>query len=474
MAAKLKLIERIIGPDRYRALMKRWVEARRRGGCQVPAVATEIYLTGEDKSLERSFPAAIKIEDSSRIECALVVTFKDEQSSLQRWIESLSKQLLKPAELVLVDGGDQLSIDPALEQSIHRAVSPGSLRLIHSAGCNIAEGRNIGVRESTSEIIAFTDLGCTMDSHWLSRLLAPFERNAAIELAMGWYEVVTRSEFAHCFSAYTVPRLNEIDVERFIPSARSFAIRREVFSKLKGFPEYLTVAGEDSLFGYYAHFLLSRAAFVPEAVVRWEFPDTAGGMFRMIQRYAAGDAEGGRIAWEHYLGLVRNIFRLPIVILRYPRRSNASRWQNVRAVSLLLVSQLCGFIQGYRRRRHVFSRRINGLRGVALLISSEPIASGNSELFEEFWRWLQMDYFIVNVYSLAGAAAAKGHRTFEHQRLLSFLRTEFDLDRFLTSVGKDILATKEFVVADLMRDGASRELKERIKKSFPNGDVREA
>jgi glycosyltransferase involved in cell wall biosynthesis len=459
--------------------MRRWVEAQRRAGCVVPAVSTDIYLFNPDKNLRNLFPNARGPESAPEngtetVSVSLVVTFKNDSESLPAWISSLEKQEFKPAELVLVDANEAPALDVAMRKRVEIAMAGNEVKVLHRPKCNIAGGRNFGVTQSTGEVVAFTDLGCTLDSRWLERLITPFVLEPATELSSGWYEPVVRSAFARSFADYSVPKLAEIDVERFIPSARSFAIKRELFTKLNGFPEYLTMAGEDSLFGYYAKFLTVRAAFVPEAIVRWDLPQSASIAFVATLNYAAGDAEGGRIAWRHYLDLVRAAPRFPLAVLRYPRRGEAPRYLQLAVVWVLLSAQLFGFVRGYKRRREIFRRRLELLQGVAFLLSSQPITADNSDPYAQFEHWRKMDYLVINVYSLAGAAEVRFERTLEHQRLLSFLRIEFDLERFLNSVGEMFVTTKKFVVIDCCQDGSSRELAEQIKIKFNVGNVRQA
>ena len=465
------IFKKILGEDKYRALAQRRIEANRRAGCTPPPVSTEVFLFEQNKLLQKLFTKATFVDpaklaepksDLAGLKISLVVTLKNESTAIAEWVESFSKQTLLPSELVIVDASSSLSINSAVRQRLDVALAGRTITILHRPGCNIAEGRNFGVANSSGEIVAFTDLGCTLSPNWLERLIVPFLLTPEIELSAGWYEAVTRSPFASSFAAYTVPRLGDIEVQGFIPSARSFAIRRELFTSLRGFPEYLTFAGEDSLFGYYAKFLLKRAAFVPEAVVRWDSPPNVLRAFNATFNYAVGDAEGGRIAWGHYLNLVRSIPLFPLIVLKYPQRGGGPRYLNIFSVSVLLSSQLFGFVSGYRRRREVNRRRIGSAKRIVFYLTKQPVVAGNSELMGEFDRWLELDYFVVNVYSLAGAAEVKGEKALEHQRLIGFLRTEFDPERFFTSIGESVRTACKFEVVDRCDDSASRELAQKI------------
>lgn len=235
-----------------------------------------------------------------RFPYALVATCKNEADSLKAWIESVERLSLPPAEIVLCDAG---SSDQTVQLLRAWAARRDSVKIISRPGANIATGRNAAAREATQSILVFSDLGTTLAPDWAARLVAPLKEDPEVEVAMGYYDVDVQPGLLRAISRLVTPRLETIDPATFLPSARSVAMTRDVFERAGGYPEHLTDAGEDSLFDIRLKKVATKLAFVPTARVRWKAPGSYLGMFRMITRYARGDAEG-EMFWRHYLWLV--------------------------------------------------------------------------------------------------------------------------------------------------------------------------
>src|ERR1700683_2797306 len=106
---------------------------------------------------------------------SVVVATRDRAAFLPDLVEALADQTMGTSrfEVVVVDDGatdDTWSALKALAQS--SALRLRGLRLDHSIGQGPA--RNIGVRASRSEIVAFTDDDCIPEAPWLSALTGPF------------------------------------------------------------------------------------------------------------------------------------------------------------------------------------------------------------------------------------------------------------------------------------------------------------
>jgi GT2 family glycosyltransferase len=221
----------------------------------------------------------------------LVATVKDAAEHIGEFLDSVRAQTRPPDEVVIVDGG---SADGTLE--ILR--SAADVTLIEAPGANIAEGRNTAIRAAAHEMIAVSDADCVLGPDWLSRLERAIENGA--DVAMGFYRPITRSFFEACAAAVSVRDEDEVDPDRFMPSSRSVAFRREAFEGAGGYPEWLAI-GEDM---YLNHRLRENDAtmdFVPRAVAYWRIRPTPGDMWRQYFRYAEGDGAAGMYPERHAL-----------------------------------------------------------------------------------------------------------------------------------------------------------------------------
>lgn len=223
---------------------------------------------------------------------SVICTIRNDAAGLAQLLSSLDRQTLLPAEIVVVDGGSGAD---ALASVRSEAFRHEGVRLIEGGDLNIAQGRNLAIRETRHDIIACTDAGCEADPHWLERLTAPLRRGDA-DVAGGHYAVGQCGWLQRCAGRLSLPgMLRPVDPVRFNPSARSLALTREAWRRAGGFPEWLSTA-EDTLFDLKLRLLEPplRYAFVEDAVVTWTPRARARGVFRQFVGYARGEGHLGR------------------------------------------------------------------------------------------------------------------------------------------------------------------------------------
>lgn len=307
-------------------ILNRIESFRKRAGITVPHSKNRVFYYSN--SIKDLFPQAVSsfklpessVVDGSRIvvNTSLIVTVRNEARSVETWFESFGAQSALPAELVICDGG---SVDNTV-RLIERAFSKWQIDLkgelaprlviFKSEGASIATGRNLAIDAASSEIVAATDFGCQLDPNWFERICCPLLVEEEVDLAMGWSEPLTGKYWSRAFAHFLIPKLSRIDPTYFLPSARSVAFRKLLWRDVGRFPEYLSFAGEDSLFAYYCKHFARKVVFVPEAVVRWEMPTSFFKLFKTVFRYAKGDAEGGKLFWSHYLSLLTSFSKIAL------------------------------------------------------------------------------------------------------------------------------------------------------------------
>ncbi|HXF56888.1 MAG TPA: glycosyltransferase [Actinomycetota bacterium] len=220
---------------------------------------------------------------------SLVATVKDAAPHVGEFLRAVAAQTRPPDEVVVVDGG---STDGTLE--VLRS-APG-VTLIEEPGANIARGRNLAVATAAHDVIAVTDADCAPAPDWLERLLEPIEAGA--DVAMGLYRPAPGSLFQTLAGAIAVPDPEEVREERFMPSARSVAFRREALERAGGYPEWLEV-GEDMYVDRRWRALGVRMRLAPGAVVSWPMRADLPSLWRQYFRYARGDALAGMYPHRH-------------------------------------------------------------------------------------------------------------------------------------------------------------------------------
>src|SRR6267378_5004970 len=109
-------------------------------------------------------------------------TVLNERDDIDSLVESLMRQTLAPAEVIIVDGGSTDGTWERLEAA--RAKYP-ALVPIRDESCSlqrssgpIARGRNVAIAAASSDIVACADAGCIYHPDWLANLTAPILGNS--------------------------------------------------------------------------------------------------------------------------------------------------------------------------------------------------------------------------------------------------------------------------------------------------------
>jgi glycosyltransferase involved in cell wall biosynthesis len=229
---------------------------------------------------------------------SVVATVLNEAASIDRLLRSLASQTRLPNEVVIVDGGSRDGTAEALEA--FRREAPFPMQVLVLPGANISAGRNAAIAAAAGPLIAITDAGVRLEPDWLERLTAPFATQPAPDVVSGFFVPEHASLFELALGATTLPALEEIDPDRFYPSSRSVALRREAWARVGGYPEWLDYC-EDLLFDFALRDAGHRFAFAPDAVVHFRPRANLRAYYRQYYRYARGDGKADFWRYRHGL-----------------------------------------------------------------------------------------------------------------------------------------------------------------------------
>ncbi|HET9950221.1 MAG TPA: glycosyltransferase [Candidatus Eisenbacteria bacterium] len=222
----------------------------------------------------------------------VIVTVRNESRSVDALLDSLLRGTRSPDEIVIADGG---STDDTVARLRARAAREPRLRVLETPG-NRSVGRNAAIRAARNDVIACTDAGVEVEPAWLEEILRPFEQDPSVDVVAGFYRPVAGTAFERAAGVVSAPRLKEIDLDRFLPSTRSVAFRREAWRKAGGFDEALA-HNEDTPFALAMKKAGCRFAFAPAAIVGWRPRGDLSAFYRQHRRFGFGDGESRVQGW---------------------------------------------------------------------------------------------------------------------------------------------------------------------------------
>lgn len=229
-------------------------------------------------------------------EIAVIIPVYEHIASLEKCLQSLGAQILRPAEIVVVDDGSRVEVGAAVAE-LCAAAGARYVRLEANAGAGAA--RNVGVRASTAELLFFCDADLAVEPDALANLARALDERPDAGFAYGDYVLWNgRLMRGQEFSAAALRDHNYISTMTLVRRA-IFPGFDESLRRFQDWDLWLTLA-ERGVRGVYVSGVLfqcleqgSMSEWLPAFVVR--HPRLFGWLPRM-RRYQAAFQ---RIAHKH-------------------------------------------------------------------------------------------------------------------------------------------------------------------------------
>lgn len=177
---------------------------------------------------------------------SVIIPAHNSAGYIERLLVSLKRQTFSHFEVIVVD--DASSDGTAEVASRYCRV----VRMAQNRGAGAA--RNVGVRASKGNLLAFLDADCVVVEDWLEKLYGDFERNPEVSAVASQYRGSVGGSFLEKFAFYELKhRELKKYVGRFVDRifTCNFACRRQVFLDVGGFSEGFGGAScEDIKMGY--------------------------------------------------------------------------------------------------------------------------------------------------------------------------------------------------------------------------------
>ena len=121
------------------------------------------------------------VADEQRLSISAAIVTANRPAQLARCLDSLARLTRPPEELIVVNNG----FDATTRKSVENACMPFPVRYLECGQTGVAPARNMAVRESRGEIVAFIDDDASVEPGWLEMLERVFLRDPQIGLASG-------------------------------------------------------------------------------------------------------------------------------------------------------------------------------------------------------------------------------------------------------------------------------------------------
>jgi GT2 family glycosyltransferase len=196
---------------------------------------------------------------------SVVVCVYNGQRTIDSCLSSLEKLNYPNYEVVVVNDG-------STDKTREIAESYDYIRLINQENKGLSEARNVGIRASNGEIIAFTDADCMADADWLAYLVGRFQSSEFGAVGGPNFSPPDDSFIASCVAVSPgAPAhvLLDDEIAEHIPGC-NMAFRREALEAIAGFDPIFRAAGDDVDVCWRLQNMGYKIGFSPAAVV-WHF-----------------------------------------------------------------------------------------------------------------------------------------------------------------------------------------------------------
>ncbi|MBL8139604.1 MAG: glycosyltransferase [Acidobacteria bacterium] len=256
---------------------------------------------------------------------SLIIAARNAAPTLTACLASLRALDYPDTEIIVVDDG---STDDTI------AVASGAgVRIIRADGRGPSFARNLGVRECSNEIVAFTDADCVVPRHWLKTLVDALRTSEAGAVGGPQRNVFPAGAtddardldaffaLASVIAEYTRGDDTARDVDH--NASCNVVYLKHVFDEAGGFAEGL-FPGEDVDLDLRVRRLGYRCHYVPGAWVEHHRPGTREWFARMMRRYGRAQREiverHGRFRALHYVPMALVLAAVAQALL-IPRRT---------------------------------------------------------------------------------------------------------------------------------------------------------
>lgn len=223
---------------------------------------------------------------------SVIVPTLDEEKNIEDCLESLLNLDYpeKKYEIIVVDGGSE---DKTVE-----IAKKYQVKVLHNKKKNAAAGRNIGIKNSMADLVAFTDADCVVSKKWLKVLVSNISEKVS---CVGGPSLTHREDYFSTSVSYVLTSFfgsagsaqSYVYKEKtFVPSLpNTNALYWKKSIESAGFYDETFETGQDAELNYRIQKSGGKFLFVPEAKVWHRFKSTPKKFARRMFQYGFARAK---------------------------------------------------------------------------------------------------------------------------------------------------------------------------------------
>lgn len=213
----------------------------------------------------------------------IVTTAFNDEKNIIRYLDNVTKQTLKPSEIVIVDGGSKDGTVMVVKEYAKSCQIP--VRILSGKRLNIAQGFNEAIRVARTEYVAITGIGNTYAEdcfELLSKALLENDVDFTYPPVRGLIDNAFTREYCRTFLYGDAGKDDRTSLNHGV------LIKKAVLEVVGYFYEHFFYAGEDSEFYALAYEHGFKGMCVKEAKLWWETPKNMKELKKQIRVYTIG------------------------------------------------------------------------------------------------------------------------------------------------------------------------------------------
>lgn len=227
----------------------------------------------------------------------IITTAFNDEKNIIRYLDNVTKQTVKPTEIVIADGGSKDGTVKVVEEYAMSCSIP--IRILTGKRLNIAQGFNEAIKEANTDYVAVTGIGNKYDENCfelLSKAMLKDDADFTYPPVRGVVDNAFTKEYCRTFLYGDVGKDDRTSLNHGV------LIKKAVFEEVGYFYEKFFYAGEDSEFYALAYEHGFKGVCVRDAKLWWETPKNMRELKKQIRVYTIGAMQilPNKVLWTMY------------------------------------------------------------------------------------------------------------------------------------------------------------------------------